>query len=438
MKLQALLQQLLHQVVKSGSTASSMPRVILQAKKARSKKAEQRNEEVLRLSSSIIFKAVDNPAEVLTVLNPTCSSAYADMEHMLQGSCLQSLKQLFSGDVQQAAKAVNNLLVEPLSMQLMQAAGTAAEPASQGLADAAEATTASLHAAGLRALPPAPPRPSSCGQSLLDACGLPSHLCGLQQVAASKAAEALVGNDDNTPAPAEALNQDAAVFSPRESITSSSSSGLPVSVPELAPDQLSELLWTPLDAWHDVLWHQQQQRRIERERLEEQREHEELMLQIGMDPEEARQEARLAAEKRAKQQAALMADTQQLDDGRLEARWWRQQPLPPVFGSSSKEAALQLSAVSSAAGELVNSLAGTWLSSCLAFVLQFPCTGHQLVLLLAQQVCCSDVVSHRRFEHVVPWGLQGQLASLAVPRKLEADIGWMHTLISSLPSPVTL
>jgi len=356
-KLQALLQQLLHQGLQSSSTASSMPRGILQPKKARSKKAEQQNEGVLRLSSSVIFKAVDNPADLLTVLNPTCSSAYADMEHMLQGSCLQSLKQLFNGDVQQAAKAVGALLARPLSMQLMQTAGTAAAPASEGMADAAEATAASLDAAALHALPPPPPPPSSGGgESLLDACGLLSHPPRLQPAAANKAAGALVGSDDNTPASAVALEPDTAASSPRESTTSSSSGSLPVSVPELAPEQLSELLWTLLDAWHDVLWRQQQRRRIERERLEEQREHEELMLQIGMDPDDARQEARLAAEKRAKQQAG----TQQLDDGRLEARWWRQQPLPPVFGSSSEEAALQLNAVSSAAGELVNSLAGMW------------------------------------------------------------------------------
>jgi type II secretory pathway component PulJ len=103
--------------------------------------------------------------------------------------------------------------------------------------------------------------------------------------------------------------------------------------------------------WHDVLSQHTHAHQVQQQREQLQQELEASMLQLGRDPTEAHAEASSTAEKLALQMC-------EQGDARDEGRWWRQQELPAVFGSSSEEAAAQLDVVAQAAGEFVERLAG--------------------------------------------------------------------------------
>jgi hypothetical protein len=317
-------------------------------------KSESLHTEMTALSSSVLFKAAGDPFDLLAVDPPANSSALLDMDSLLTGSRLQTVKALFNGDVDQAAKAVSIMLSQPKAKQLM--AGS--DPAVSAVALGAGAEGAGQRSAS---------GPDSSGTGALQpGASAVSHAVA----AAASGAAAAPGEDPLQDSSSAALQ---AATGPEAAADASGEEALQAQS-QLSPEQLSELLWELLDVWHDVLQQQQEQHQREQQLQRDQQELQEALLQIGMDPQKAQEEARKTAEKRAQQQVVSGAEKL---GGKHERRWWRQQcELPAVFGSSSEEADLQLECVSAAAGELVEKLAGRW-SGCGRFLI--PASGTLLL-----------------------------------------------------------
>lgn len=356
-KLQALLRQLLLSASSSttasftlgfsSSAAAATQRRKVKVRKSKASmydpkavsKSESLHTEMTALSSSILFKAAGDPIDLLTLTPPSNSSALLDMDSLITGTRLQTVKALFNGDTDQAAKAVSIMLSQPKAKQLM----TAGDPAVSAAAPEAGAEGTGQHSAS---------GPDSTGNGawtpqLHPDASADSHAVAASGDAAASGEEPL--QDSSSAAVQQAAGPEAAADATGEEALRMQS--------QLSPEQLSELLWELLDVWHDVLEQQQEQHQREQQLLKDEQELQEALLQIGMDPQEAQEEARKTAEKRAQQQ--VLGGVGKLG-GKPEKRWWRQQELPAVFGSSSEEADLQLECVSAAAGELVEKLAGRW------------------------------------------------------------------------------
>lgn len=350
-----------------------------QRKKYRSRKAEEQGEAVQSLSNAVLFKAAAvDPVALLTLPHVNVTSALADMQALLQGSRLQSLKALFDGDEQLAAKTVAALLSQPLSLRLMQAdeqqqaaEAAAAEPAADVSLTvgtgffvpgsiSSDAETPTARAVNGAPAPTPPPR-GPAAAAFAAAAAVPPPPPPPRVPAAAAADAAAAGGAVPAP-PSQAQNAGEG----DDDATSSSSRAEIVLLPasQLSPEQLSELLWSLLDNCHFTLQHQQQHLQHEQRRIQDQQQLEELMMQTGMDPEAAREAAQQAAAERAAQQQSEEGGGGPPGLGPAaaaaqEARWWRKKQLPSVFGASSEEAAVQLHAVSATAGHLVEQLAGT-------------------------------------------------------------------------------
>lgn len=123
----ALLQLLLHSSSTSSSTNRQPTVSLLTRKASRLRKAEQqRSEETAELSRCAMFKAAADPLDLLTLPFVDISRADAALANLLQSSRLQSVKELFGGDVDAAAKMLNHLIAPSLSKLLMQSAAAAA------------------------------------------------------------------------------------------------------------------------------------------------------------------------------------------------------------------------------------------------------------------------------------------------------------------------
>lgn len=390
-KLQAALSQLQLPDSTAGSSSSTFSptaaavtarrKVKVRKSKARMfdpnavSKSEKWEAEIQELCSTALLKAAASNAEdsegILHVPNPGLSPALVDMEGLLEGSRLQSLKALFNNDVEHAASVVQVLLSRRQSKQLM-SDRPAAEALAEWHAGAGADGVDGVVAGAFSSVPPPPPPP-------------PAHVLG----GADGASEFLPGTGVMPPPPPSSSRS---FFPPPPFATAvdGSSAGtaaapaaqdvsgmqgsdaalLPVSpqlkvgaadAASLSQEQLTELLWELLDVWHDMLDQQQQEHEREQRRRQEQQELEGALLQIGLDPKDAQEEAKRTVETRAKQQQ-LEAGVEGLGH-KAENRWWRQQELPAVFGSSSEDAGLQLEWVSTAAGELVEKLAGEELAA---------------------------------------------------------------------------
>jgi hypothetical protein len=262
------------------------------------------------------------------------------MDSLLTGSRLQTVKALFNGDVDQAAKAVHVMLSQPMAKQLM-AVGDTGVGAVTPAAGAEDAVQQSALA------------PDSTGTRTLQAGASASSHAAAASGAAAAPGEDPLHESSRTAIRGAAELVGGGVASGEEALPAQS---------QLSPEQLSELLWELLDVWHDVLQQQQEQHYCEQQLRKDQQELQEALLQIGIDPQDAQEEARKTAEKRA-QQRVVIGVAEKL--GRKhERRWWRQQELPAVFGSSSEDADLQLECVSAAAGKLVEKVAGGLSSAC--------------------------------------------------------------------------
>jgi hypothetical protein len=342
-KLQGVLRQLLLQQSSSSSAGNSSTGAALAAAAAalkgrkrltvkRPSKAKQQDQKQIAgmedLLGSALVNTVNNPQALLTLPVPPVASCNIDVERLLGGSCFKSVKALFSGDVAQAAKALSSLCSQKVSQQLM--TGEAPSDSAAAAAAAEEVHSDDLQSCsadfeqvpappGLLWPPPPPPPP------------------GLHP-----AQPPPPGVQPAQPPPPPAAEAEAAAAATEEEEDPA---------PELSPVQLSGLLCDLLDMWHDVLSQHTHAHQVQQQREQLQQELEASMLQLGRDPTEAHAEASSTAEKLALQMC-------EQGDARDEGRWWRQQELPAVFGSSSEEAAAQLDVVAQAAGEFVERLAG--------------------------------------------------------------------------------
>lgn len=144
----ALLQLLLHSSSTSSSTNRQPTVSLLTRKASRLRKAEQqRSEETAELSRCAMFKAAADPLDLLTLPFVDISRADAALANLLQSSRLQSVKELFGGDVDAAAKMLNHLIAPSLSKLLMQSAAAADEGDDGGGGVGSSAGTESCSAA---------------------------------------------------------------------------------------------------------------------------------------------------------------------------------------------------------------------------------------------------------------------------------------------------
>lgn len=144
----ALLQLLLHSSSTSSSTNRQPTVSLLTRKASRLRKAEQqRSEETAELSRCAMFKAAADPLDLLTLPFVDISRADVALANLLQSSRLQSVKELFGGDVDAAAKMLNHLIAPSLSKLLMQSAAAADEGDDGGGGVGSSAGTESCSAA---------------------------------------------------------------------------------------------------------------------------------------------------------------------------------------------------------------------------------------------------------------------------------------------------
>jgi hypothetical protein len=355
-KLQGVLRQLLLQTTSSSSaggggthaalaaSAALAGRKRLKAKRPSKAKQQQDHEqhpEYEDVLGCALLKAVQNPAPLLTLPVPTVASCNVDMDSLLGGSRFKSVKTLFSGDVAQAAKALSSLCSQKMSQQLM-----AGEAPSESAAAATE-----VHSDDMQS-------------SSIDFDLWPRHSTSQPATAHAAAAAAGAAAPQSTGSTDRARHGQSTAADIADSAAGLAGSPAnaarlamqpppppPQPAPELSPVQLSGLLCDLLDVWHDVLGQHTHAHQLQQQREQLEQELEATMLQLGYDPADARAEVSKTADKRALQ----MCEQQGAEE---ESRWWRQQELPAVFGSSSQEAATQLEVVAQAAGELVERLAG--------------------------------------------------------------------------------
>ena len=356
-------------------------------------------------SHSVLFKAVASPVGLLALPKVPTDWKTLDVDSMLaDGGKLKAVKALFGGDAEQAYKAVQALLQNKnVIVRLMTGdpvgadGGLDAAEAEEQSADVSEVSEDALchpfatsvlqaqqgSSAALSIPPPPPPRASApalpaaasfvsdeslagdAARQVAGSAGAPKkeehsnrrqHIVrarrASEQAAAAAAAATDTVSDESTVD--EAAGQGAGLGAEPESQLSPEQ----LSPQQLSPEQLSKVLLDLFDVWHTVLTQQQQAHKREQQRVRYQQECEEALLQTGMDPLAAQEEARQTAERRAQQQEEESRASAGKAGGKDGSLWWRQQELPAVFGSSSEEASMQLECVSAAAGELVEKLAG--------------------------------------------------------------------------------
>jgi hypothetical protein len=387
-KLQTILWRLRLQlqVQKTDVPAASSQRRKFTAKKTKAA-AEPDFSDPYTASNSVLFKAVANPVGLLVLPKMPADWRALDVHSMLaEGGKLQAVKALFGGDAEQAYKAVQLLLRNKnVFVRLM----TGEPGGGDGGTEAAEAAR----------------QGSDLSEVLEDALCLPSAASVLQQgssaaptppppTAASVVSDELAAGEAAGVGSAGRPKPDVLVplsALPRvqqvAALTAERAGGQPTGLgadpqSQLSPEQLSKVLLDLFDVWHAVLTQQQQAHEREQQRMRYQQECEEALLQTGMDPLAAEEEARQTAERRAQQQEEESRASAGKDGGKDGSLWWRQQELPAVFGSSGEEASMQLECVSAAAGELVEKLAGKQgvLSVCMldqhSACISLTCHGH--------------------------------------------------------------